>query len=210
MESFFLFRLLLFHDFSSFLNHSIVLLRSSRLNCLLITLAKMMRWSGSLWVFQSWVYNLVLLVHVSSKMCTWSRLTELERPGYSCVFGFFQLFHLCDERFLKSSKVWNWSGACRLEWEKLFSLLTLLSWLKIVFPLSSLFINVSLHSGWELWSCKVRLRVSSDSLLSFVFIPLHHHLEAGNKDAPRYVTRSELIQHGLVDIIVSESTLSSL
>ena len=41
-----------------------------------------------------------------------------------------------------------------------------------------------------------------------MLVPLHHHFEAWNKNAPRNVSSSELVQHRLVDIVISKSSLS--
>lgn len=170
----------------------------------------MMSRSCSHRLFKSWVDNLILLVHVCSKVSTWSCLTELKWFWDSRIFGFLQLLHLIYESFLNGSKVWNWSSSVGLKWKQLLCQLTLLSWLKVILLSASLFINMCLHSWWKLWSGITWFSIPSNSLLSFVFIPLHHHLKARYENTPRNVTGSELSQHGFVDVVVNQSALSRL
>ena len=65
-----------------------------------------------------------------------------------------------------------------------------------------------LHAGRQLRCSKTLLGCCSDSLLSFVFVFLHHHLESWDQDSPRDDPCSELVQHVRIDILVSDSCLT--
>jgi len=43
-----------------------------------------------------------------------------------------------------------------------------------------------------------------------MFVALHHHLEAGDENAPWDVLRSELLEHGVIDVLVAEGALTGL
>jgi len=149
------------------------------------------------------------LIHVSTKMSTWTGLTKLKRLRDSWILRFFELFHLIDKCLLKGSEVRHRSCSNWLERKQLFGLLTLLSWLKVILLSSFQLVHMSLHSGRQFRSSIACLCISSNSLLSLMLVSLHHHFESRNEDSPRNVTSSELCQHGLVNIIVSHSSLSS-
>lgn len=69
---------------------------------------------------------------------------------------------------------------------------------------------MGLHSRGQLRVFGGLLGVASDTLLSFVFISFHHHSEPGYEDAPRNIPCSELVQHGLVNVVHVVRTVSGL
>lgn len=65
-----------------------------------------------------------------------------------------------------------------------------------------------LHPRRKLRACEAFLSHLTDSLLTFVLVLLHHHLKAWNQDSPRNDSRSELVQHLSVDVLVPNCRLS--
>ena len=58
-----------------------------------------------------------------------------------------------------------------------------------------------LHARRQFGGSEARLSVLSDSLLSVVFLFLHHHLETRDKDSPWDDSSTELSEHVLIDVV---------
>ncbi len=159
---------------------------------------------------ESRVDYLVLLVHEHSQFGGGSRLIELEGLWLSRVFRFLKVLHLSDERLLQFAEVRYRPGAARLERKLKAALARPLSRVEVFFLSFLLFVDVGLHSWGQFRIFGGLLSVASDALLSFVFITFHHHSKPRYEDAPRNISCSELVQHGLVNVLHVVRTVSSL
>ena len=99
------------------------------------------------------------------------------------------------------AKVRHGASSRRTEAELKIGRLTLRSSVEILFDSAALFILMSLHARGQFGGREASLSVRSDSLLSFMFIFLHHHLETGYKNSPWDDSGAELGEHVLIDVV---------
>ena len=186
------------HLSAVWLYDGVVLRRGAWLLCDLITLS----WVATLNFGEGWVNNLVLLVHVSAEVGTWTGLAEPEGLDDGWSFGLLGVFHFSNEFLLKTSEVRDRPRPRRSEIEELLACLG-----SLVFFLSGFL--CSLHAWWQLGHLETLLGHPLDSLLTFVLVPFDHHFEPGNQDSPGHVPRSELIQDSVVDIVTKLKFITS-
>jgi hypothetical protein len=99
--------LLSHHGFAALCHVGIVLLRCGRLLSVGVSLLKGLYGEAAFLRLESWVDDLVLLVHVGAEFRTGLRLVEFERLWLGRCDTFFPLLHLSDECLLKLAEVGN-------------------------------------------------------------------------------------------------------
>lgn len=118
------------------------------------------------------------------------------------------MFHLRDEGLLETTEIGDGPGSDRLEGELQAS--GALAWLRGVQIVLLHLVSVCLHA-WRQTSVFVAdFSVATDPHFSLMLVALHHHLEAGDENTPWDILRSELFEHGVIDVLVSEGALTCL
>ena len=125
----------------------------------------------------------------------------MERLRSGRLLRLLQLLHLSDEILLNLAEVGHRAGSWRRKRELEISLRCSLGRVEIFFDAATALILMLLHARGQFCSLEVLLSVESDSLLSVMLFLFNHHLVPGHKDFVRHDASSELVKHGLVNII---------
>ena len=109
---------------------------------------------------------------------------------------------------METTEVRDGPGTDRLEGELEAS--GALAWLRGVQIVLLHLVGVCLHARGQTSVLVADFCVATDPHFSLMLVSLHHHLEAGDQNAPWDILRSELFEHCVIDVLVAECALTGL